>query len=226
MNIQYIYEAPRYRAHEAHGAYDMAVLWRGCTAWGGSCTRRGCTEVNRALCQYASIRLNHTGDTKMAKKVLQLTGGAYPLFSWRLPQEIAAYKQAKLQAQQWIHVINGFSQKGIKQSEIEDSGVAEWLQDQGKRQVTREELAEVASYALPSIKEARLTGSDVKYRDYSFAGVARTTTRACSISLQWTRTCPTGSRSSTIALQRSTLTSMPWAKIRMQCSASTSAVKP
>ncbi|MBY0242010.1 MAG: hypothetical protein K2X55_22130, partial [Burkholderiaceae bacterium] len=106
----------------------------------------------------------------MAKKVFQLTGGAYPLFSWRLPQEIAAYKQAKLQAQQWIHVINGFSQKGIKQSEIEDSGVAEWLQDQGKRQVTREELAEFASYSLPSIKEARLTGSDVKYRSYSFAG--------------------------------------------------------
>jgi len=105
----------------------------------------------------------------MAKKVFQLTGGAYPLFSWRLPQEIAAYKQAKLQAQQWIHVINGFSQKGIKQSEIEDSGVTEWLLDQGKRQVTREELAEVASYALPSIKEARLTGADVKYRSYSFA---------------------------------------------------------
>ena len=106
----------------------------------------------------------------MAKKVFQLTGGAHPMFSWRLPQEIAAYKQAKLQAQQWIHVINGFSQKGIKQSEIEDSGVAEWLQDQGKRQVTREELAELVSYRLPSIKEARLTGSDVKYRSYSFAG--------------------------------------------------------
>lgn len=105
----------------------------------------------------------------MAKKVFQLTGGAYPLFSWRLPQEIAAYKQPKLQAQQWIHVINGFSQKGIKQSEIEDSGIADWLQDQGKRQVTREELAEVASYALPSIKEARLTGADCKYRSYSFA---------------------------------------------------------
>ncbi|MFJ1470254.1 hypothetical protein [Massilia orientalis] len=106
----------------------------------------------------------------MAKKVFQLTGGAQPMFSWRLPQEIAAYKQGKLQAQQWIHVINGFSQKGIKQSEIEDSGVAEWLQDQGKRQVTREELADLVSYRLPSIKEARLTGSDVKYRSYSFAG--------------------------------------------------------
>lgn len=106
----------------------------------------------------------------MAKKVFQLTGGAQPMFSWRLPQEIAAYKQAKLQAQQWIHVINGFSQKGIKQSEIEDSGVAEWLQDQGKRQVTREELADLVSYRLPSIKEARLTGGDVKYRSYSFAG--------------------------------------------------------
>lgn len=107
----------------------------------------------------------------MAKKVFQLTGGANPLFSWRLPQEIATYKQVKLQAQQWIHVINGFSQKGIKQSEIEDSGVAEWLQDQGKRQVTREELAEIVSYRLPSIKEARLTAGDVKFRSYSFAGV-------------------------------------------------------
>jgi|GEM_PF-4039528 len=115
-----------------------------------------------------SIRYN-LGDSIMAKKVFQLTGGAYPLFSWRLPQEIAAYKQAKLQAAQWIHVINGFSQKGIKQSEIEDSGIAAWLADQGKRQVTREELAEVASYALPSIKEARLTGADVQYRNYSFA---------------------------------------------------------
>lgn len=109
------------------------------------------------------------GDTNMAKKVFQLTGGAYPLFSWRLPQEIAAYKQPKLQAQQWIHVINGFSQKGIKLSEIADSGVVEWLQEQDKRQVTREELAEVASYSLPSIKEARLTAGDVRYRDYSFA---------------------------------------------------------
>lgn len=114
-------------------------------------------------------QLFNIGESKMAKKVIQLTGGAYPLFSWRLPQEIAGYKQAKLQASQWIHVINGFSQKGIKLSEIEDSNVAEWLQDQGNRQVTREELADVASYRLPSIKEARLTGADTRYRSYSFA---------------------------------------------------------
>lgn len=123
----------------------------------------------RSACANMQLSDRTTPVTKMAKKVFQLTGGAYPLFSWRLPHEIATYKQPKLQAQQWIHVINGFSQKGIKQSEIEDSGVAEWLQKQGKRQVTREELAEVASYALPSIKEARLTGADVKYRSYSFA---------------------------------------------------------
>lgn len=111
----------------------------------------------------------HTGDTNMAKKVFQLTGGAYPVFAWRLPQEIAAYKQSKQKAEQWINVINGFSQKGIKASEIADSNVIEWLQDQGNRPVTREELAEVASYALPSIKEARLTGHDTRYKSYSFA---------------------------------------------------------
>jgi len=123
----------------------------------------------RACAKMAPSVQTHTGDSKMAKKVFQLTGGAFPMFAWRLPQEIAAYKQPKQQAQQWIHVINGFSQKGIKQSEIMDSNVIEWLQDQGKRQVTREELAEVASFALPSIKEARLTGSNTHYRDYSFA---------------------------------------------------------
>jgi len=105
----------------------------------------------------------------MAKRVFQLTGGALPLFAWRLPAEIANYKQAKLQAEQWIHVIKGFAQKGIKQSEIEDSKVMAWLAEQGRAQVTREELAEYAAYALPSIKEARFTAGDAKYQAYSWA---------------------------------------------------------
>lgn len=105
----------------------------------------------------------------MAKKVFQLTGGALPSFAWRLPQEIAQYKQSKLPAQQWAHVIKGFSQKGIKLAEIDDSKVLEWLEEQGKAQLSRDEVAQYASYALPSIKEARLTGSDVGYRQYSWA---------------------------------------------------------
>lgn len=104
----------------------------------------------------------------MAKKVFQLTGGAFPPFAWRLPQEIAAYKQARLPAGQWVHVIKGFAQKGIKQSEIDDAKVLDWLETHGKDQITREEVADYVSYSLPSIKEARLTGRDVHYREYSW----------------------------------------------------------
>lgn len=105
----------------------------------------------------------------MAKRVFQITGGMLPLFAWRLPAELAGYKQARLQAEQWIHVIKGFAQKGIKQSEIEDSKVLPWLAEQGRNQVTREELAEYVTYALPSIKEARFSGKDTKYQQYSWA---------------------------------------------------------
>lgn len=105
----------------------------------------------------------------MSKLVISLTGGASPLFAWRLPREIATYKQPRLQAQQWIHIIASLGQKGIKQSEIDDCNVVDWLKEQDKRQVSREELAEFVSLALPSIKEARLSGSDTRYRSYSFA---------------------------------------------------------
>lgn len=105
----------------------------------------------------------------MAKRVFQITGGALPLFAWRLPAEVAGYKQARLPAEQWTHVIKGFAQKGIKQSEIEDSKVVAWLAEQGRDQVTREDLAEYIAYALPSIKEARFSGKDAKYQNYSWA---------------------------------------------------------
>lgn len=116
-----------------------------------------------------AIVLNLHGQQNMAKKVIQLTGGSHPFFAWRLPQEIAAYKQPKLPAQQWAHVINGFAQKGIKLSEIIDSKVLPWLAEMGKEQVTREAVAEFVSFSLPSIKEARLSGSSAQYRQYSFA---------------------------------------------------------
>jgi hypothetical protein len=130
---------------------------------------RGCTDRAPTLCHHSPYS-KQMYSTEMAKRVLQLTGGAMPLFAWRLPAEIASYKQARLPAEQWIHVIKGFAQKGIKQSEIEDSKVVAWLADQGRNQVAREELAEYVAYALPSIKEARFTGKDAKYQQYSWAG--------------------------------------------------------
>lgn len=109
----------------------------------------------------------------MTKQIFNLTVGEKPVFAWRLPAEIASYKQARLPAGQWINVIKGFSQKGIKLAEIADSKVSEWLQEKGNDQVTREELAEYTSFALPAIKELRLSGQDTKYRHYSWANDAQ-----------------------------------------------------
>lgn len=105
----------------------------------------------------------------MTRRIISLTHGYVPLFAWRLPREIAAYKQEKLQAQQWINVIRGLTQKGVKAREIEDSGVIAWLTEQDKKQVTKEEVAEFASFSLPSIKECRLSGREVTYKSYSYA---------------------------------------------------------
>jgi len=105
----------------------------------------------------------------MTKQVFNLTGGESPVFAWRLPLEIASYKQARLPASQWINVIKGFAQKGIKLAEIIDSKVNEWLAERGSEQIAKEDLAEYVSFALPSIKELRLAGTDSKYRSYSWA---------------------------------------------------------
>lgn len=105
----------------------------------------------------------------MTKRVLSLTGGAIPVFVWRLPTEVATYKQPRMQASQWVHVIRAFGQKGIKAAEIDDSKIIPWLEARGNEQVTREEIVEYVSYSLPSIKEARLSEGDVSYRQYSWA---------------------------------------------------------
>lgn len=105
----------------------------------------------------------------MTKKVQSLTGGLVPIFAWRLPVEVASYKQPRLPAAQWVHVIKGLAQKGIKASEIDDSKVIAWLEEQGKTQLTREEVAEFVSFSLPAIKEMQLSGSSTKYRQYSWA---------------------------------------------------------
>lgn len=105
----------------------------------------------------------------MTKRVISLTGGERPIFAWRLPQEIASYKQPRLPATQWAHVIKGMASKGIKLIEIEDSGVLDWLEERGKEQVTREDVAEFVSFSLPNIKEVQLSGKDAGYRGYSWA---------------------------------------------------------
>ena len=105
----------------------------------------------------------------MTKQVFNLTGGESPVFAWKLPLEIASYKQARLPAGQWINVIKGFAQKGIKLAEIIDSKVNDWLGERGSEQITKEDLAEYVSFALPSIKELRLSGGDAKYKEYSWA---------------------------------------------------------
>jgi hypothetical protein len=105
----------------------------------------------------------------MTKKIFNLTGGAAPVFAWRLPQHIADYKQPRLPASQWINVVKGLTQKGVKLAEILDSRVTDWLTERGNAQVTREELAEAVSFALPAIKELRLSGVDAQYRRYSWS---------------------------------------------------------
>lgn len=105
----------------------------------------------------------------MTRRIISLTHGYIPVFAWRLPNEIAAYKQEKLQALQWVNVIKGFTQKGVKTREIEDSGVIVWLTEQDKKQVSKAEVADFVSFALPSIKECRLSGREVAYKTYSYA---------------------------------------------------------
>lgn len=105
----------------------------------------------------------------MTKKILNLTGGASPVFAWRLPTEIAGYKQGRLPASQWANVIKGFAQKGIKAAEISDSKIIAWLEGKGGEQLLKQDVAEFASFSLPSIKELRLSGNDAEYKQYSWA---------------------------------------------------------
>lgn len=108
----------------------------------------------------------------MTVKVFNLTVSGDPLFGWRLPKEVAGYSQARLKAVQWINVIKGFSQKGVKAAEIEDADVIAWLEEKGDSVVTKEDIHEFVSFSLPSIKECRLSKANANYKSYSFAKFA------------------------------------------------------
>ncbi|WP_287145212.1 hypothetical protein [Achromobacter sp.] len=75
--------------------------------------------------------------------------------------------QARAPASQWISTIRGLTQKGVKQREIEEAGVVEWLEAQGNHPVTRETILSQLSLR-PTIKEIDL--GTPRYSDYVVPG--------------------------------------------------------
>ena len=74
------------------------------------------------------------------------------LFS-KLLSSLHETKQAKANKQQWIGVINGFSQKGVKQAEIEDSGVMDLLNTKpAEEKIEKADLVSHVTSRLPRIK--------------------------------------------------------------------------
>lgn len=75
-----------------------------------------------------------------------------PLFS-RLIKSLHEIKQARAGAGQWTGIVNGFSQKGVKAAEIEDSGILAYLSAQDPAaKIDKEELISNAARQLPRIK--------------------------------------------------------------------------
>jgi hypothetical protein len=81
---------------------------------------------------------------------------AQPMFS-RLHREIEQTKQARAPASQWIAMIRAFTQKGVKQLEIDESGLLDVLGiGDPSRMMTREEVAGIARNSFPTIKQVTL----------------------------------------------------------------------
>jgi hypothetical protein len=91
------------------------------------------------------------------------------LFFSRLRQELESSKQGKAAAGQWIAMIKALTQKGVKQSEIDESGVLDQLgAGDAKRVVTREELLRLVRDAQCTIKQVTL--AQPQYTSFRWPG--------------------------------------------------------
>lgn len=79
-----------------------------------------------------------------------------PFYS-RLQSAVAESKQAKASVQQWLGMIKGFSQKGVKGIEMEESGVLAWLESLPPQDaLTRTELLHEIDRRIVTVKEVTL----------------------------------------------------------------------
>jgi len=102
-------------------------------------------------------------------KVNYLNDGNPPAFFSRMLQLIEQGKQARAPAAQWISTIQAFSQKGVKQSELDESGAITYLKGLTAAQaMTKEELVDQIKRRYFTVKEV-LLGSP-KYPGYRQPG--------------------------------------------------------
>lgn len=105
-----------------------------------------------------------------------LNTGLDPRMASQLAEKVREM-QKRAPASQWGKAIRALTQKGVKQREIEEAGVVEWLEAQGNHPVTQESI--LGQLALrPTIKEIDL--SSPKYARYVVPGHDRyTETQYC-----------------------------------------------
>ncbi|WP_216640224.1 hypothetical protein [Achromobacter ruhlandii] len=100
-----------------------------------------------------------------------LNTGLDPRMASQLAEKVREM-QKRAPASQWAKAIRALTQKGVKQREIEEAGVVEWLEAQGNHPVTQESV--LGQLALrPTIKEIDL--SRPKYAGYVVPGHDRYT---------------------------------------------------
>lgn len=80
----------------------------------------------------------------------------------RLRELLRESKQNQAAASQWIGYIRGLTQKGVKQSEIED--VLAWLERRGGEKIRKDELLTYIEHQMPRIKVVDLASP--KYSNY------------------------------------------------------------
>lgn len=78
-----------------------------------------------------------------------------PMFN-RLIQVLAEHKQGRASAAQWLSMIKAFTQRGVKQLELEEIGVGDFLLAAGDRVLTREELVSALEVRRTTVKEVVL----------------------------------------------------------------------
>lgn len=83
-----------------------------------------------------------------------LNSGDAPRLTSFLAQRVHE-QQARAPASQWTNIIRGLTQKGVKQREIDESGIMGWLESQGNHPVTRDSILEQLALR-PTIKEIDL----------------------------------------------------------------------
>lgn len=84
-----------------------------------------------------------------------------PLAFSRLLEAVRQSKQEKAQASQWMGWIKGLTQKGVKQTEMQDTGLLDWLQERSeadpKWRMSKQDLVSHLERRLPSIKVVDLS---------------------------------------------------------------------